>query len=188
MHVDRCVVQSKLTGIVQEYLLNIASLANHNHFRNRASDTRPLERGFYMFTHRNQHIIAEEQFLEGCTRVFLINSLIKMLLDLSGIQNDWRYGNTFGNYNITNREYELGSFVEFIFEKDGKNIGCRYTRSSYSSHEMATMEKDNTYLFGHKQVPGFDRLHYIDEVWCIDWVNDESASDKRDKKTSSRYD
>lgn len=178
MRLDRKDIQKKIKGIKEEYLLNISSLADHNHFRTDSKSVRSRERGFDMLTSRNQYILDEEQFFEGCTRIFLINPIMKLLLDAAGIQNDWRYGMTFGNYNLGNREFELGSFVEFVFERDGRNIGCRYTPSSYGDHETAAMERDTVYLFKHKPIPGFEYLSHVDEVWSIDWTNETSSMPK----------
>lgn len=172
MSLDREVIQKKIERIKEEYLLNISSLADHNHFRTDSKSVRFCDRSFDMLTSCNQYVLAEEQFLEGCTRVFLINPIMKLLLDAAEIQNDWRYGTTFGEFHLTNREFELGSFVEFIFERDGKNIGCKYTRSSYRGHETVAMERDNIYLLQRKPIPGFEHLTHVDEVWSIDWTNE----------------
>lgn len=178
MHLDLERIQIKIERIIEEYLLNISSLADHNHFRTGSKSVRSPERGFDMLTRRNQYVLDEEHFLEGCTRVFLINPIIRLFLDAAEIRNDWRYGTTFGEYTLSNREYELSSFVEFVFERDGKNIGCKYTRSTYRGHETASMERDTVYLFKHKPIPGFEHLTHVDEVWSIDWTNERSSTEK----------
>lgn len=118
--------QQQVDVIVQDYLYSVSSLKNHNHFKKEESaDIRKKyyqSHGFGIFNQDNDnyYVVKEEFFLEGCTRVFLINPIMKLLLDSHGIENDWQFGSTFANFNISNREYELGSFLEFIAELDGK--------------------------------------------------------------------
>lgn len=168
-------LQNKMDAIVKEYLFNVSSLGNHDYFNQRkAADSRTKyykDIGFSLLTSQseNSYVVKEETFLEGCTRVFLINPILKVLMDEHGIQNDWQNGHTFADYDITNREYELGSYVEFIAVLDGKNVGVRYTKASYSSTEIYAMNKDFQYLYGNDKVPGFDNLSHVDEVYVLDW-------------------
>ena len=84
----------------------------------------------------NEFVVDEEHFLEGCTRVFLVNPMIKILLDCHNIRNDWRFGKTFSDtFRLPNRLYENDSYLEFIVIYKEKKIGCRYTRGSYSHKE-----------------------------------------------------
>lgn len=62
----------------------------------------------------NKLIVNEERLLEGCIRVFLINPIFDVLFKHHGIPIDWRFGNPFSNFDITTREYELVSFIEFM--------------------------------------------------------------------------
>ena len=138
-------IQNEVDKIVKEYLFNISSLKNHNYFRHEDNENSRKKyyenKGFGLIAEEseNTYVINEEMFFEGCTRVFLINPIIKMLLDKHGIVNDWKYGNTYANFNIPNREYELGNYLEFIALLNGKRIGVRYTRTSYSCEESIVM-------------------------------------------------
>ena len=184
-NIDINVLRNEFGEIVSDYLFNVSTLQNHNHFRIREEyDSRHRYyhgKGFplLMSNKDNEYVVDEENFLEGCTRVFLINPMIKKLLVLHGIRDDWRFGDTFSDaFHLPNRLYENDAYVEFIFEHNQKRIGCRYTRSSYSSTETAVMERDNTYCIHHKSIPGFDVLSPIDEVWLIDWsgITDEELA------------
>lgn len=184
-NIDINVLRNEFGEIVSDYLFNVSTLQNHNHFRIREEyDSRHRHyhgKGFplLMSNKDNEYVVDEENFLEGCTRVFLINPMIKKLLVLHGIRDDWRFGDTFSDaFHLPNRLYENDAYVEFIFEHNQKRIGCRYTRSSYSSTETAVMERDNTYCIHHKSIPGFDVLSPIDEVWSIDWsgITDEELA------------
>lgn len=184
-NIDINVLHNEFGEIVSDYLFNVSTLQNHNHFRIREEyDSRHRYyhgKGFplLMSNKDNEYVVDEENFLEGCTRVFLINPMIKKLLVLHGIRDDWRFGDTFSDtFHLPNRLYENDAYVEFIFEQNQKRIGCRYTRSSYSSTETAVMERDNTYCIHHKPIPGFDVLSPIDEVWSIDWsgITDEELA------------
>ena len=178
-------IQNEVDKIVKEYLFNISSLKNHNYFRHEDNENSRKKyyenKGFGLIAEEseNTYVINEEMFLEGCTRVFLINPIIKMLLDRHGIINDWQFGHTFANYYISNREYELGSYLEFIALLNGKKIGVRYTRASYSSEETAVMDRDNGFLFGKNKVSGFEKLSPIDEVYVLDWsgIKDEELNE-----------
>ena len=177
--------QDKVDKIIKDYLYNISMSYKHNYFKNGEvvkSRTKYFQsQGFDILDldKSNYYVVKEEMFLEGCTRVFLINPIIKLLLDKHEIKNDWKNGDTFGNYTIGNREYELGNFIEFIAVLDGKNVGVRYTKASYSSEEIYAMKRDNGYLFGKAQIPGFENLRYVDKLYAIDWSG--IANDELDK-------
>lgn len=172
---DEKELRRELDVIVKEYLLNISSLKNHDYFREKkVEDSRATyfnNTGFGIFSgeSENSYVVMEEMFLDGCTRVFLINPIIKTLLDFHKIDNDWQFGSTFANFKLSNREYEMGSFLEFIAVLDGKRIGIRYTRTSYSSEERCVMERNQQVLLGKEKIPGFDKLSPIDEVFVLDW-------------------
>ena len=177
--------QNEVDKIVKEYLFNISSLKNHNYFRHEDNENSRKKyyenKGFGLIAEEseNTYVINEERFLEGCTRVFLINPIIKMLLDKHGIVNDWKFGNTFANFNVSNREYELGNYLEFIALLNGKRIGVRYTKASYSPEELTVMDRDSAFLFGKNKIPGFEILESIDEVCVLDWsgVKDEELNE-----------
>ena len=173
---DTNAVQFEFDAIVRDYLLNISSMANHDHFRStleRNSRERYYHcKGFPLLMNNkdNEYVVAEENYLEGCTRVFLINPMMKALMDHHGIDNDWKYGDTFSDkFHLSNREYENDAYLEFIFVHQMKRIGCRYTRNSYSLAESVVMERDTAYTLNHASIPGFDKLSPVDEVWSIDW-------------------
>ena len=159
-----------ISCIVSDYLWKIASCGNHEHF-SKTIDISSKKSGFYLLNQQceNEYVIREEAFFEGCTRVFLINPIMKLLLDYHGIKNDWRFGDTFENFTITNREYENGNFIEFIATIDGKRVGIRYTPSQYSSTEYLFMKRDADYLFKDQEIPGFEFINKIDELWFLDW-------------------
>lgn len=167
--------QRLVDEVVRDYLYQIFSLKKHNHFSPELdvlSHTKSRKvTGFRLIDteSNNRFVVDEERFLEGCTRVFLINPIIKGMLAIHNIESDWQFGMTFGNYTITNREYELCSYLEFIAEIDGKKIGCRYTPTHFSTEEWTAMEQTNAYLHEKKKIPGFDNLSPIDELWSIDW-------------------
>lgn len=172
---DMKAFQRKIDEIVKDYLYSISSLKKHNYFKN--ADVVDNRKKYYQNTgfdilasgNENTYVVKEEMFLEGCTRVFLVNPIMKQLLDSHRIINDWQFGNTFANFNISNREYELGSFLEFIAVLDGKRIGIRYTKTSYSTQESFTMQRDSAYIFGRAKIPGFDVLSPVDMVYVLDW-------------------
>lgn len=176
-------LQQSFRTIVKNYLFNISSLANHNHFQ-----AKPLPDSRYRYYHSkgfqsvmentdNEYIVSEENYLEGSTRVFLINPMMKVLLAHFQYRNAWFDEDTFdSNIGSSNREYENGAYIEFILECNGKNIGCRYTRNSYSATEAVAMERDKAYRLHREPVPGFRTLNPVDEVWAIDWscISDEA--------------
>ena len=184
--IDMDVINNKFNEIVCNYLFNVSNLQNHNHFLDKEvidSRTRYYHcKGFpvLMVNSDNEHVVKEENFLEGCTRIFLVNPMIKMLLDAFQLNNDWFGGDTFDSaIDSPNREYEQGSYLEFIVEHKGKRIGCRYTRNSYSFAEAVIMERDAAYRLRHEEIPGFSVLSPVDEVWAIDWSgipNEDLAS------------
>lgn len=166
---------SKIEAIINDYLYNISTLGNHDYFsvRNRNNSRARFfnNSGFDIISSEsfNDNIVMEEAFLEGCTRVFLINPIFKLFLDSQKVQNDWQFGDTFANYTITNREYELGSFLEFIAVFGEKHVGVRYTNYSYSSTETTIMDRDFLFLYKNKAIPGFNKLKTIDELLVLDW-------------------
>ena len=168
--------QQQVDGIVKEYLYKISSLKKHNYFKNEKSvDIQPKSLRNHAFglldcDFDNYYVVEEEMFLEGCTRVFLINPIFKILLENHEIMNDWQFGNTFADFSITNREYELGSFLEFIAMLDGKKVGIRYTKASYSLQEIYAMKRDSAYTLGKVKIPGFDKLCTIDTLYVLDWT------------------
>lgn len=184
-NIDITVLRNEFGEIVSDYLYNVSTLQNHNHFRQK--EDRDSRHRYYngkgfpllMINKDNEYVVDEENFLEGCTRVFLINPLIKKLLVFHGIRDDWRFGDTFSDtYHLPNRLYENDAYVEFIIEHNQKRVGCRYTRGSYSTTETAVMERDSAYCLHHKPIPGFKELSPIDEVWSIDWsgITDEELA------------
>lgn len=184
-NIDMSVLRNEFEIIVSEYLYNVSTLQNHNHFlqkEERDSRYRYYHgKGFPLLMENkdNEYVVDEENFLEGCTRVFLINPMIKKLLVCHGIRDDWRFGDTFSDtFYLPNRLYENDAYVEFIFEHNEKRIGCRYTRGSYSSTETVVMERDSAYCIHHEAIPGFKVLSPIDEVWSIDWsgISDEELA------------
>lgn len=172
---DTKTFQRKIDKIVKNYLYNISSLKEHNYFK-KADDLDNREKyyqstGFDILENGNENtfVVKEEIFLEGCTRVFLVNPIMKQLLDSREIENDWQYGHTFENFYISNRQYEFGSFLEFIALLDGKRIGVRYTTTSHSIEEYFILERDSAYLFGSAKVPGFNVLSPVDMVYVLNW-------------------
>lgn len=186
MHnIDLSNLRMKLDRIVHDYLFQVSSLRKYNYFSDgnyfQAQTTVLHKLGFSMLAgNKSTPSSKEDAFLEGSTRVFLINPIIKHLLDEHQIENDWRYGSTFAKYTLSNREYELDAFVEFVFVHDGKNIGCRFTPNSYPSEEIHVMNRDYDYLYKHRPILGFDRLSQIDELWVLDWVG-LSAEELKEK-------
>ena len=83
--------QQQVDGIVKEYLYKISSLKKHNYFKNEKSvDIQPKSLRNHAFglldcDFDNYYVVEEEMFLEGCTRVFLINPIFKILLEVSVI-------------------------------------------------------------------------------------------------------
>lgn len=178
-------VQRNIDSIVKEYLFNVSSLMNHDYFNKRkALDSRTKHyksSGFHILSSEteNIYVVNEEMFLEGCTRVFLINPIFKMLMDMHDIRNDWQYGDTFAKYTISNREYELGNFIEFIAVLNDKNVGVRYTSNSYSAEESFVMDRDFKYLHENDNIPGYDNLNHVDRVCVLDWsgISDQELSE-----------
>lgn len=172
-HAQEC--QQQLDTIVKDYLYKISVLQNHNHFKKyKITDSREkyyLCHGFGIFNDEteNDYVVKEELFLEGCTRVFLINPIMKYLLNRHGIENEWQYGSTFANFSIANREYELSHFLEFIAVLNEKKIGVRYTKSEYSMEESYVMERDSAFTIRKESIPGYDKLRSIDFLYSIDW-------------------
>lgn len=165
----------KVEEIIADYLQQIYKNKNHNHFQTKwLLDPRAKLFSSYGFDilgtkNTNHDIVAEEAFLEGSTRVFLINPILELLLNSHGIQNDWKNGQTFGNFTISNREYELGNFLEFIAVLDNKHIGVRYTPYMFTNTEVSAMFFDSTYFRKNKPIPGFSKLPTIDEIYVLNW-------------------
>lgn len=174
-------IDLQINSIIRDYLYNVSTLRKHDYFdliNNITNRTRFFENSGFGFnilssdnSNENEYVVKEEFFLEGCTRTFLINCVMKLLLDTHHIQNDWLYGTTFYDFNITNREYELGNYLEFIAVLNDKRVGIRYTKNSYSFNELYVGERDYQYLYMGKPIPGFDRdrINHIDELFILDW-------------------
>ena len=177
-------LQQKVDEIVQDYLYKISFLIKHDYFNeNEVIDSRTKYYRRQSFGTLNnddkEYCVAKEGVqLEGCTRVFLINPIMKLLLERHKIRNDWQNGNTFSDYTVSNREYELDSFLEFIAVLDEKKVGVRYTKTSYSMQEIYAMKRDASYLLEGSKVPGFDKLCYVNMVYVLDWsgIADEELS------------
>ena len=168
-------IQNKMSTIVKDYLFSVSSLGKHDYFNKKEVECNRTKyfnsTGFQVCSSfgDNGYVVREEKFLEGCTRVFLINPIFKMLMDVYGINNDWQYGNTFGKYTISTREYEMSSYVEFIAELNGENVGVRYTKASYSTEEVMIMNRDYQYLYQKESIPGFKKISKIDKLYALDW-------------------
>ena len=177
-------LQQKVDEIVQDYLYKISFLTKHDYFNeNEVIDSRTKYYRRQSFGTLNdddkEYCVAKEGVpFEGCTRVFLINPIMKLLLERHKIRNDWKDGNTFADYTVSNREYELDSFLEFIAVLDEKKVGVRYTKTTYSMQEIYAMKRDASYLFEGSKVPGFDKLCYVNTVYVLDWsgIADEELS------------
>lgn len=174
-------IKESIEEIVKEYLFNVSSLKKHNYFKQRENnDTRKKyykHTGFEILYSNmenenavNKDVVYEENFLEGCTRVFLVNPIMKILLDIYEIDNDWKFGHTYANFRISNREYELGNFIEFIAVLNEEKVGVRYTRDSYSLEEKTTMDRDYRFLYNKEKIPGFEVLHSVDKVYILNWA------------------
>lgn len=181
-------VIAELDKIVKEYLFNISSLKKHNYFLQSESiatyKNYRTKSGFDLLheQNENEYVVQEEIFLEWCTRVFLINPIMKSLLDIYGVKNDWKNGGTFSCDRVSNREYELENYIEFIAVFDDKRVGVRYTPALYSSRESIYMDRDFNFLYKHENIPGFDLLHTVDRVYVIDWMGlSKEEINKRNK-------
>lgn len=169
-------LRDNLEKIVRDYLFNVSSLSNHNYFNHPNSinsrDQYYSSKGFKAIktNNENEYIVDAEHFLEGCTRVFLVNPIIEELFEHYGIIRDWRDGMTFdSHFEYSNRDYENDAFVEFIFVHCGKQIGCRYTRCTYNAIEASMIDRNIQYQLYRAPISRFDNLKYVDEVWAIDW-------------------
>ena len=167
---DKKVIQDEITDIVQDFLYRVGSVGSHNHFKPK-SERRYLASaekvGFNSLYEEidNRYVVEEELFLEGCIRVFLINPIMKKLLEYHDIQNEWMFGDT-----ISNRECEIGNYIQFIAVLDGEKVGVRYTKPSYTLREYTIMERDKDYQFGKRKIPGFDVLSPVDSIITLDWT------------------
>ena len=168
-------LQNTMNMIAQNYLQQISSLNKFKPFETKApSNSREIyfkSRGFHILDNCNQNtfIVDTEAFLEGCTRVFLLNPIIDKLLYLHSITHEWYNDSTFSNYSITNREFELSAFLEFVILVDEKRIGFRYTRNSYCGSETMALNKPSLYTHGQNKLPGFKKFNTVDEIYVIDW-------------------
>lgn len=127
----------------------------------------------------NKLIVNEERLLEGCIRVFLINPIFDVLFKHHGIPIDWRFGNPFSNFDITTREYELVSFIEFIILYNNQNIGYRYTSGAINGSEPSSaLSECFDYVIKQNQIPGFDELKTVDKVFAIDWSGKKNERNK----------
>ena len=181
------IIEESIDEIVKEYLFNISSLKDHNYFNtNYDNEQRNKNSKYYGFdilyrNTKNNYVVREENFLEGCTRVFLINPIIKYILDYYNILNDWKFGDTFADFTISNKEYELGNFLEFIAILNGEKVGIRYTELTYSSSDISipeTMNRDYNFIFKHTEIPGFEVLKTVDKVYSLIWVEASNTNYK----------
>lgn len=184
-------IASEIREIAIDFVNSIELLGNHNHFQLESSNkTTNMSRdvGFNLLYEdiENHYVVKEEQFLEGCIRVFLINPIIKKLLDYHSLQNEWYFNGTFNNFTVSNRELELGQYVQFIAVLNGEKVGVRYTPPWYTSLEFETMERDKDYIFGEKKVPGFELLSPIDSIITVDWTGALSLPNRSNVKTGPR--
>lgn len=168
-------VTTTINKAVHNFLYQIGLLSQQNLFDRSAPKDFRIQYGrnnaFFLINpnYDNDSFVSSEKYLEGCIRVFLVNPIIKALLDHFGYRNDWMFGDTFNDFSITNREFELGAFVEFIFVCDGKAIGCRYTHPGYSSHEDAARDRNFRYEYKKEKIPGFNNINTVDFIYNIDW-------------------
>lgn len=169
-------LRDDIEKIVRDYLFNVSSLSNHNYFNPpKLTDSREIyhsSKGFQAIkgNRDNDYIVDAEHFLEGCTRVFLVNPIIERFFSHYGLVRDWRDGMTFdSHFTFSNKAYENDAFVEFIFVYEGKQIGCRYTRISYNAIEESLINRNIQYQLYRAPISRFNTLKYVDEVWEIDW-------------------
>lgn len=162
--------------IAEDYLFQISSLADHNHFSpSKIADCRKRynnSRGFQCLYGdcSSQIIIDEEFFLEGCTRSFLINPILENLFSQHNVKHEWFCGSSFDSqYDFPNMLYEIDAYIEFIIEHNGKRIGCRYEHYSDRAVKSVRLEQDLCFLFNKKHIPGFETFTTVDETWTIDW-------------------
>ena len=165
-------LKEKIDYISKQYLRHIA-LTNKNPFMQSEQQRIYGENGFYLVDNEqhNRYIVKKENAFEGCTRVLLINPVIKTILDAHSIDNEWPYDSTYGNQSITNRQNENQYYLEFIAVINSKRIGIRYTPNAFAGHEIALMLMSKNYGIGKNKIPFFDRLSPIDKVYCIDWTD-----------------
>lgn len=167
------VIEQEIKKIANEYLYNVSSLKNHNYFKEKSEmDSRTkyykcLGFHFLYEEFENDYIVDEEIFLEWCTRTFLINPIFEYLLNQHNIENEWRFGTTFSYEILSNREYELENFLEFIAILKGEKVGIRYTRMSYSASEGRNIDIDYKRLIGEERIQGFNKLNTIDRVYIL---------------------
>ena len=166
-------LEKQLDKIIIDYLNKVSS-SNHNHFKKQEITNCKTQynqcHGFgVLYEEReNDYVVDEEVFLESYTRVYLIKPIMQYLLGKHGIVNEW---NNFDFEIVSNREFELEKFIEFIAVLDEKRIGVRYTKESYSSNEGFAMWRDMAYKFGKAKIPGFDQLTTVDFVYSIYWAD-----------------
>lgn|GEM_PF-3254278 len=172
---DNQFVESTINKAVRDFLFIVKGYPRLNLFSGQIPEDYERQNqnknAFFVINPNNDNynFVSLERFLEGCIRVFLVNPIIKDLLDHCGYRNDWQFGKTFNNFQITNREYELGAFVEFIFECNGRAIGCRYTTCGYLSYEPDETNRDIRYLYEKEKIPGFYEIPTVDSIYFIDW-------------------
>lgn len=172
---DNQFVISTINKAVHTFLFQIGSISQRDKFDRKTPKGSRTQfarnNAFFLINPNNDNdsFVSSEKILEGCIRVFLVNPIIKALLDRCGYRNDWMFGKTFNDFTITNREYELGFFVEFIFEFEGKAIGCRYTHSGYSMSESAEQDRDSKYIDEKETIPYFKKINTVDLIYDIDW-------------------
>ena len=166
-------LRKQIDIIVQDFLYQISRHAKHRFLPfNDQYTGYDIKSTFQIISKPdiNKIIVNEERLLEGCIRVFLINPLFDVLFKFHGIPIDWKFGNTFSNFDITVREYELESFVEFIILYNNKKIGYRYTSGAINSSEPSSaLSKCIDYVVNQNKIPGFDGLKTVNEVFTINW-------------------
>ncbi len=169
-------IQPKMDEIVRDYIYLLLQSRNRrqNYFSNVPTPDDQASfyhsQGFQVLYKdlANKYIVKEEALLEGHTRAFLINPIIDYLLGCQGVRHEWHYGSTFSDPYISNRVHELDTYVEFIFEYQRKTVGCRYTPDSYT-HVIVMLDRDFNFLYRNAEIPGFEQLKVIDELWIVDW-------------------
>lgn len=167
-------IKKEMKRIVQEYLHMVSKTHQEGVF-SKYSETK-LEKIYYGSFNvispkiDNKRIVQEELLFEGLIRSFLVNPIMKMLLDKHGYKNDWVENGLPIFYTMSNREYEYSFLVEFIVEINGKKIGYKYTDSGIRGILGMRIRKSfRNALSGKEKLPGFKKIKTVDKVISISW-------------------
>ncbi len=128
------------------------------------------EDGF--FTNYTSFFLAQRRLMKGIIRVYLVNPILKSLLDLHGIDNYWNTG-LYTSVSFDHGANEDQQKIEFAICKEGKTIGYIYDYIAKATTEQTEICNNE--------------LTSVDQIISIDWSGTSEDELERFHKHGGEY-